>query len=201
MQWMPLHLAMQMPLRLASASLPMANRAVLDPQAFGDISDADSDESAERLEPHLDLAAAALRLPENVDTKFDVLRGVLHLLHSQNRQALVFTHSRPTLAYLMQRLESDFCVAVMHGGVSCEQRRRIMAAFRSGAYDFVLANRVACEGLDFEFCSAVGQLRPAVEPDGDRATDRAHRPDRPERRDHPGGQLRQRGHHRRTHPV
>ncbi len=52
----------------------------------------------------------------------------------------------------------------MHGGVSREQRRRIMAAFRSGAYDFVLANRVACEGLDFEFCSAVGQLRPAVEP-------------------------------------
>jgi superfamily II DNA or RNA helicase len=152
---MPLHFAMQMPLRLASACLPMARRAVLDPQAFGDISDADSDESAGRLEPHPDLVAAALRLPENVDTKFDVLRGVLHLLHSQNRQALVFTHSRPTLAYLMQRLESDFRVAVMHGGVSREQRRRIMGAFRSGAYDFVFANRVASEGLDFEFCSAV----------------------------------------------
>jgi len=152
---MPLHFAMQMPLRLASACLPMARRAVLDPQAFGDISDADSDESAGRLEPHPDLVVAARRLPENVDTKFDVLRGVLHLLHSQNRQALVFTHSRPTLAYLMQRLESDFRVAVMHGGVSREQRRRIMASFRSGAYDFVLANRVASEGLDFEFCSAV----------------------------------------------
>ena len=43
----------------------------------------------------------------------------------------------------------------MHGGVTREERRRIMAEFRAGAYDFVLANRVASEGLDFEFCSAV----------------------------------------------
>ena len=43
----------------------------------------------------------------------------------------------------------------MHGGVTREERRRIMAEFRAGAYNFVLANRVASEGLDFEFCSAV----------------------------------------------
>lgn len=43
----------------------------------------------------------------------------------------------------------------MHGGVNREGRRRIMADFRLGEYDFVLANRVASEGLDFEFCSAV----------------------------------------------
>jgi superfamily II DNA or RNA helicase len=151
----PVYFAMQMPLRLASACLPMARRAVLYPEEFGDISDDDSDESAGRLEPHPELVAAALCLPETVDTKFDALRRVLHRLHNQSRQALVFTFSRPTLAYLMQRLENDFRVTVMHGGVSREQRRRIMADFRSGAYDFVLANRVASEGLDFEFCSAV----------------------------------------------
>jgi hypothetical protein len=77
------------------------------------------------------------------------------MLHQQGRRALVFTFSLPTLAYLMRRLESEFRVAVMHGGVNREQRRRIMADFRAGAYDFVLANRVASEGLDFEFCSAV----------------------------------------------
>jgi superfamily II DNA or RNA helicase len=152
---LPLHFAMQMPLRLASACLPMARRAVLDPDGFGDISDSDTGESASRLEPHLELVAAARRLPGTVDTKFDVLRTVLHTLHSQSRQALVFTFSRPTLAYLVQRLGNDFRVAVMHGGVSREQRRDIMADFRAGAYDFVLANRVASEGLDFEFCSAV----------------------------------------------
>lgn len=151
----PLHFAMQMPLRLASACLPMARRAVLEPKAFGDITDADSDAPVVRLEPHAGLVAAARRLPEDVDTKFDDLREVLHTLHQQGRRALVFTHSRPTLSYLMGRLETEFRVAVMHGGVNREQRRRIMADFRAGAYDFVLANRVASEGLDFEFCSAV----------------------------------------------
>ncbi|OBJ70985.1 helicase-related protein [Mycobacterium sp. 1274756.6] len=151
----PLHFAMQMPLRLASACLPMARRAVLDPQTFGTIADADSDAPAVRLEPHAGLLAAARRLPEDVDTKFDELHRVLSTLHQQRRRALVFTHSRPTLAYLMGRLEADFRVAVMHGGVNRERRRRIMADFRSGGYDFVLANRVASEGLDFEFCSAV----------------------------------------------
>lgn len=151
----PLHFAMQMPLRLASACLPMARRAVLDPKAFGAITDADSDAAAVRLEPHAGLIAAAKQLPEGVDTKFDDLHEVLNTLHQQGRRALVFTHSRPTLAYLMGRLETEFRVAVMHGGVNREQRRRIMGDFRAGAYDFVLANRVASEGLDFEFCSAV----------------------------------------------
>ena len=30
-----------------------------------------------------------------------------------------------------------------------------MAEFREGGYDVLLANRVASEGLDFEFCSVV----------------------------------------------
>lgn len=150
-----LYFAMQMPLRLASACLPMARRAVLDPDAFGEITDADSDAAAYRLEPHASLIAAALRLPDDVDTKLDALRKVLRGLHRQQRRALLFTHSRPTLAYLADRLGVEFKVAVMHGGVSREARRHIMRDFRAGAYDLVLANRVASEGLDFEFCSAV----------------------------------------------
>lgn len=152
---MPLYFAMQMPLRLASACLPMARRAVLDPSGFGQLSDADSDESSGRLEPHRELIAAAKELPEGVDSKFDLLHVVLEQLHASNRRALLFTHSRPALAYLHGRLGNDFRVGVMHGGVSRDQRRQIMADFRAGHYDFVLANRVASEGLDFEFCSAV----------------------------------------------
>jgi len=151
----PLYFAMQMPLRLASACLPMARQAVLDPHSFGEIKDADSNAPACRLEPHPELVAAAQRLPEHVDTKFDALQDVLRRLHRQERRALLFTHSRPTLAYLADRLSAEFKVAVMHGGVSREARRQIMADFRDGGYDFVLANRVASEGLDFEFCSAV----------------------------------------------
>ena len=151
----PLYFAMQMPLRLASACLPMARRAVLDPTGFGQLSDTDSEESAGQLEPHSELIAAAKALPEGVDSKFDLLRVVLQKLHGSRRRALLFTHSRPALAYLHARLGDDFRVAVMHGGVSRDQRRQIMADFRAGRYDFVLANRVASEGLDFEFCSAV----------------------------------------------
>ncbi|MDP7701303.1 DEAD/DEAH box helicase [Mycobacterium sp. TY815] len=151
----PLHFAMQMPLRLASACLPMARQAVLDPVSFGALSDADSDESSPRIEPHPNLISAAQRLPHHIDTKFDLLLEVLRELHSQQRRALLFTHSRPTLSYLKGRLEQDFQVALMHGGVTRDERRKIMADFRSGEYDFVMANRVASEGLDFEFCSAV----------------------------------------------
>jgi len=150
-----LYFAMQMPLRLASACLPMARRAVLDPSGFGGISDADSDELAARLEPHPRLVEAARMLPEGLDTKFELLRNALRKLRDQRRRALVFTFSRPALAYLQSRLGLEFRVAVLHGGVSREQRRRVMADFRLGLYDFVLANRVASEGLDFEFCSAV----------------------------------------------
>ncbi|BBY28093.1 DEAD/DEAH box helicase [Mycolicibacterium sediminis] len=151
----PVHFAMQMPLRLASACLPMARRSVLDPVAFGSISDADGETSSMRLEPHPDLVAAARRLPEGLDTKFDKLQLVLDQLHSQRRRALVFTFSRPTISYLQERLADKFRIAVMHGGVAREDRRRIMAEFRAGLYDFLIANRVASEGLDFEFCSAV----------------------------------------------
>jgi hypothetical protein len=151
----PLHFAMQMPLRLASACLPMARRAVLDPVGFGRITDADDNLSADRLEPHAELIEAARRLPEGVDTKFDALQSVLRELHSRKRRALVFTFSVPTLAYLADRLRDEFRIEVMNGRVKREQRRRIMADFRAGDYDFVFANRVASEGLDFEFCSAV----------------------------------------------
>jgi Superfamily II DNA/RNA helicases, SNF2 family len=150
-----LYFAMQMPLRLASACLPMARRAVLEPEAFGLITDSDSDAPAARIDPHPELVAAAMQLPEHVDTKFDSLREVLRELHRQGKRALLFTHSRPTLRYLRERLANDFDVAVLHGGVPREERQRIMAGFRAGRYNFVLANRVASEGLDFEFCSAV----------------------------------------------
>ncbi len=151
----PLYFAMQMPLRLASACLPMARRAVLDPVGFGAIKDADSEQAPVRLEPPTALMTAAKALSEGVDTKFDNLREVLETLHAGKRRALIFTFSVPTLAYLKERLGTDYRVAVMHGGVTRDARLKIMADFRAGHYDFVLANRVASEGLDFEFCSAV----------------------------------------------
>jgi hypothetical protein len=56
---------------------------------------------------------------------------------------------------LRRRLGGLARVAVLHGGVDKKTRHEIIADFRAGAYDIVLANRVASEGLDFEFCSVV----------------------------------------------
>lgn len=157
---MPLHFAMQMPLRLASACLPAARDVVLgEVDAWAAVQDED-DPSApttarSSVPPHQELLAAARRLPEGEDSKFERLLTIVEGLLRQRKQILLFTFSRPTLAYLCRRLGPHARVAVLHGGVPREERREVMAAFRRGAFDMLLANRVASEGLDFEFCSAV----------------------------------------------
>lgn len=158
---MPMYFAMQMPLRLASACLPMARLTVLDwsPELFEVDPSEDSKDvefsPSQLVEPHDDLIAAAQALPVGTDTKFDQLLPELQKMVLAGRQTLLFTFSRPTLTYLATRLGHDFRVAVLHGGVKRDERRRIMTAFRAGEYDVVLANKVASEGLDFEFCSAI----------------------------------------------
>ena len=158
---LPLYFAMQMPLRLASACLPMAREAVLDPAALGEITDEDDPTNengrptASFVAPHPELLAAASALSPVVDSKFDILRKALSEMSDGERQFLLFTHSRKALSYLKRRLADDYRVAVLHGGVRPEDRLKVMADFRAGCYDIVLANRVASEGLDFEFCSAV----------------------------------------------
>lgn len=151
--------AMQMPLRLASASLATARDFVLtgsgsaieDPDGGGLQSKAPatySDASA-------DLVNAANALSAGVDSKLLRLEPILSDLKASGRKALLFTFSKPTLEYLSKKLGSQYRIAVLHGGVNRQKRDQVMKAFRAGAYDFVFANRVASEGLDFEFCSAV----------------------------------------------
>jgi superfamily II DNA or RNA helicase len=154
----PLAFSQQMPLRLASACLPAARDRVLNWQP-GAAEVQDDGElvvptPSSQVAPHPELLAAARALGD-VDSKFDRLEELVLELKSQKRQSLLFTFSRPTLAYLKARLAPHMRVAVLHGGVPQDQRRDIMARFRAGEYDMVLANRVASEGLDFEFCSVV----------------------------------------------
>lgn len=155
---MPVHFCMQMPLRLASACLPAARAAVLG-SAEGwtprDEDDPDAERPTSDLPPHRELLEAAERLGIDVDSKIDQLRPIVADLVRRRKRTLLFTFSRPTLAYLREHLAGEARIAVLHGGVPHEERSRIMTAFRAGDYDLVLANRVASEGLDFEFCSAV----------------------------------------------
>lgn len=155
----PIGFSMQMPLRLASACLPAARDAVLSWES--DVNaPLDEDSSSghtsvkSSLAPHKELLDAAHALGEQDSKLSELVEQVLELL-GQKKQALLFTFSRPTLDYLKTHLSKFARVAVMHGGVSKETRRQIMSQFREGAYDLVLANKVASEGLDFEFCSTV----------------------------------------------
>jgi superfamily II DNA/RNA helicase len=101
------------------------------------------------------LVAAAHALDPSVDSKFDRLLTILREMQKTEKRAILFTFSKPTLAYLERRLRDEFRVAVLNGDVPRAKRNEILKSFRAGGYDFVLANRVASEGLDFEFCSAV----------------------------------------------
>ena len=106
--------------------------------------------------PPADVVAAARALG-GLDTKFDRFVAALDVIVRQGRKVLVFTFSRATLAYLRERLATDrrFRVCELHGGVPQADRPGLIQRFRDGDFDVMLATRVAGEGLDFEFCSAV----------------------------------------------
>jgi superfamily II DNA or RNA helicase len=152
-----LNFAMQMPLRLAGSCLPEAARYVLE---WGAKPDLEVDDPAQvpatksaDLPPQAELVQLARAL--RVDTKYDQLVVAVADLIRQGKQAILFTFSRRTLRYLEQRLGRDFRVGLLHGGIAKHRRERVMTDFRAGHFDILLASKVASEGLDFEFCSAV----------------------------------------------
>jgi superfamily II DNA or RNA helicase len=158
---MPVGFVTQMPLRLASTCLPAARQRILD-GSFADEGDLDAaahlDEEQDIDDPDRPppaLMAAARSLPEGVDTKFDAFLERLLPVVAQGKQVLVFTFSRVALAYLHERLQDKVRVDVLHGGVEKDRRQTVMRRFRDNEFDVLLASRVASEGLDFEFCSAV----------------------------------------------
>ncbi|MEU9824138.1 DEAD/DEAH box helicase [Micromonospora chersina] len=158
----PLHFGMQMPLRLAGSCLPEAAAFVLAWSQTASVSD-EVDAAAATppvmvvrgpdVPPSTHLRALAAGI--DVDTKLERFVSVVDELVRQGEQALVFTFSRRTLSYLERHLRGRCRVAVLHGGVNKEARARVMADFRAGGYDVVVATKVASEGLDFEFCSVL----------------------------------------------
>lgn len=151
--------ALQMPLRLAGSCLPEAARSVL----HRDLDESDGDNLGgtfkktsilQQETPPLEVVTLARKVG-STDSKFDALIEALNSAEMKGRQALLFTFSRDTLAYLRRRLSSLMAVAELHGGVSVEEREAILRDFRAGKFQLVIATRVASEGLDFEFCSLV----------------------------------------------
>ena len=151
----PMYFSMQMPIRLASTSVHLAAREVLQSEPGNWDGDSASSKRTNWVEPHPELIAAARAVLEVGDSKVEVLGEVLAELHSLGRQTLLFTWSKAALRQLQSAFKDQYRIAVLNGDVKREQRRKILKDFRAGEYDFVFANKVASEGLDFEFCSAV----------------------------------------------
>ncbi|MFV2124840.1 DEAD/DEAH box helicase [Micromonospora sp. LOL_013] len=156
----PLHFGMQMPLRLAGSCLPEAAAFVLTSWQMAGVQDevdAPAKLSAAAKGPDVPPSPQLRELAASVDvdTKLEQLVRVVDDLIGQGRQGLIFTFSRRTLSYLERHLRGRCRIAVLHGDVGREERARIMANFREGGYDIVVATKVASEGLDFEFCSVL----------------------------------------------
>ena len=161
----PAGFALQMPLRLASSCLPAARDRVLGAGRMASASslweenefdDLDGFEDVDLFgeSPTRDVLEAARALG-GTDTKFDKFLSQLLPIVKQGRRVLVFTFSRPVVAYLNRRLAEHVRVEVLHGGVPKAERGPLMRRFREHEFDVLVASRVASEGLDFEFCSAV----------------------------------------------
>jgi len=160
---MPVGFATQMPLRLASSCLPAARDRILNMKSGSVLIEAgavNGDEATlenatvENDFPTQEVLDAANKLGD-IDSKFDSFVNALFPIVNDGKQVLVFTFSRYTLSYLESRLNKRFRFAVMHGDIPRDERHQIIRDFRAGKYDILLATRVASEGLDFEFCSAV----------------------------------------------
>ena len=155
---MPVGFIGQMPLRLAGSCLPATRDSVLDQHRSPSGEFLDPHESDIELDndsvPPIEVVEAAKALGE-VDTKFEQFVERLQSSVDQGHKILVFSFFLPTIDYLEGRLTSKFRVASITGKVDAEERRDLMRRFRGGEFDVLLASRVASEGLDFEFCSAV----------------------------------------------
>ena len=159
----PSGFATQMTMRLASSCLPAARDRIykskdgirfIEANLVGEDGTI-SDHILEDYDgPTAEVFKAADELGD-IDTKFDAfVKALMPIIH-ENKRVLVFTFSRYTLRYLEQRLSGRLSYAVMHGDVPKDERHEILKDFRDHKYDVLLASRVASEGLDFEFCSAV----------------------------------------------
>ncbi len=70
---------------------------------------------------------------------------------NRSKQLLVFTEHRDTLNYLVENLQDDFEVAVIHGGLKLQERIAQERFFRERA-QIMVATEAAGEGINLQFC-------------------------------------------------
>src|SRR6185295_19315602 len=80
------------------------------------------------------------------ESKLNVLRRLTRRLQARQEPAIVFTEYRDTLAHVHDTLQRP--CAVLHGGLSREQRRAALEEFQQGRVQLLLATDAGGEGLN-----------------------------------------------------
>jgi len=96
--------------------------------------------------------------------KLEVLGRVLDLQNAAS--TLVFCRTRTEVDNLTERLSAHgYRAMALHGGITQDQRTRVVKRLREGAIDMVLATDVAARGLDIENLELVVNYDVPVSPD------------------------------------
>ena len=111
------------------------------------------------LEAELDALRPLLTMAEELEGKRTErkLNELLDVVSSQgltedrSKQLLIFTEHKDTLDYLIENLEKDFEVAVIHGGMKLVERINQERFFRERA-QIMVATEAAGEGINLQFC-------------------------------------------------
>ncbi|MGH2702162.1 MAG: DEAD/DEAH box helicase, partial [Actinomycetota bacterium] len=116
-------------------------------------------ETIGELEAEHDSLRPLLALAEEVEAKrterkltelLDVVR-TQGLKEDRSKQLLIFTEHKDTLDYLVENLEADFEVAVIHGRMKLGERIAQERFFRERA-QIMVATEAAGEGINLQFC-------------------------------------------------
>ncbi|MGQ9638769.1 MAG: helicase-related protein, partial [Thermodesulfobacteriota bacterium] len=91
---------------------------------------------------------------KEVETKLNELKGVMDAENLQKTETklLIFTESKDTLEYLVEKLKKwGYSVTFIHGGLNLDQRIRAENEFRNQA-QIMVSTEAGGEGINLQFC-------------------------------------------------
>ena len=137
--------------------LPEKERWEQENELLEKLTSAESQEELEREIHELDNLIALARDLErqNIETKLTQLKKVIEecgLAQDENLKLLIFTESRDTLDYLVEKIRSwGFKVTFIHGGMNLYDRIKAEHEFKHKA-QIMVATEAAGEGINLQFC-------------------------------------------------
>ncbi|MDZ7268318.1 MAG: DUF3883 domain-containing protein [candidate division KSB1 bacterium] len=117
-------------------------------------------ETREELEAEIQTLAGLVRLAreaerQEIETKLTELRRVMEdeSIKQRSEKLLIFTESRETLDYLVEKLRGwGYAVVTLHGGMNLDARIHSEHEFREAA-QVMVSTEAGGEGINLQFCS------------------------------------------------